>query len=380
MSLLEFSSYVPDIRNEKNLLYSVDEIVFISLVSVLCGAETWSEIHLFGTSHEDYFKKRLPTLIGIPSDDTFNRFFSLLNIDWFEEAFRLWISDICRRVPGVVAIDGKAVCRNPDSAGHGMKDRLYMVSAWAVRNGLCLGQRKVDGKSNEITAIPELIKALDLEQCIVTIDAAGCQKAIAETIINAGGDYILCVKDNQKKLKGKILSLLSEEDRIYLPYKQSYFQENEGHGRTEYRECVCDAVCYPEHFYPGWKGIKTIAKITSVRQVGNAEPTTETRCYISSLPQDPKLLLESIRSHWQIENKLHWQLDVSFREDYTRKTDNGAVNFSLMCKMALTLLKQSKKKVGIAAKRKLCGWNEQYRDEVLEIIRIPLTEEKTIGG
>lgn len=199
LSLLEFSSYVPDIRNEKNLLYSVDEIVFISLVSVLCGAETWSEIHLFGTSHEDYFKKRLPTLIGIPSDDTFNRFFSLLNIDWFEEAFRLWISDICHRVPGVVAIDGKAVCRNPDSAGHGMKDRLYMVSAWAVRNGLCLGQRKVDGKSNEITAIPELIKTLDLEQCIVTIDAAGCQKAIAETIINAGGGLYIMRQGQSEK-------------------------------------------------------------------------------------------------------------------------------------------------------------------------------------
>ena len=331
---------------------------------------------MFGTTHKDYFKKRLSGLTGIPSDDTFNHFFSLLDIAWFEEAFRIWISDICCRVPGVVAIDGKAVCRNPASTGHSMKDRLYMVSAWAVRNGLCLGQRKVDGKSNEITAIPELIKALDLEQCIVTIDAAGCQKEIAKTIVNAGADYILCVKDNQKKLKDKILSLLSDDSRMYLPDKQRYFQEDEGHGRKEYRECVCDVAFYPEHFYPGWKGIKTIAKITSVRQVGNAEPTTETRCYISSLPQDPKLLLESIRSHWQVENNLHWQLDVSFREDYTRKIENGAVNFSLMCKMALILLKQSDKKLGIAGKRKVCGWDEEYRDEVLGITKIPLVEGK----
>lgn len=375
MNLQEFSSYVPDTRNEKNLVYRVEEIVFIAMVSVLCGAETWSEIELFGTSHESYFKKRLPDLSGIPCEDTFNRFFSLLDIGWFEEAFRIWVNDICSQIPGVVAIDGKAVCRNPHSGGHGMKDRLYMVSAWAVRNGLCLGQQKVDGKSNEIVAIPELVKALDLEQCIVTIDAVGCQKKIAETRIDAGADYILCVKDNQKNLKAKILSLLSEDGRIYLPCKQSYSQQNEGHGRKEYRECVCDQAFHPEDFYPGWKGIKTIATITCVRQVGKAEPTTETRCYISSLPKDPKLILESVRSHWQVENNLHWQLDVSFREDYTRKTENGAVNFSLMCKMALTLLKQSKKKLGIAGKRKLCGWDENYRDEILGIQRIIPPEE-----
>ena len=377
MNLQEFSSYVPDVRNEKNQVYTVEEIVFIAMVSVLCGAETWNEIEIFGNSHEEYFKNRLPHLSGIPSEDTFNRFFTLLDIEWFEEIFRLWINDICSQLPGVVAIDGKAVCPTSHSKGHGMKDRLYMVSAWAVRNGLCLGQQKVDGKSNEITAIPELIKALDLVQCIVTIDTVGCQKAITETIIDAEADYILCVKDNQKKLKAQIFSLLTEEDRIYLPYKQSYFQQNDGHGRKEYRECVCDAAFYPEHFYAGWKGIKTIAKITCVRQVGNAEPTTETRCYISSLPQDPKLILESVRSHWQVENNLHWQLDVSFREDYTRKTDNAAVNFSLMCKMALILLKQSKKKIGIAGKRKLCGWDEKYRDEILGIQRIiPPTEQK----
>lgn len=375
MSLQEFSSYVPDIRNDKNQLYTVEEIVFIAMVSVLCGAETWSEIELFGNTHEEYFKKRLPNLSGIPCEDTFNRFFSLLDIEWFEEAFRIWIRDLCRQVPGVVSIDGKAVCRNPLSSGHGMKDRLYMVSAWAVRNGLCLGQQKVDKKSNEITAIPELIKALDLKQCIVTIDAAGCQKAIAETIINAEADYLLCVKDNQKNMKAKILSLLSKDDRIYLPYKQSYSQQNHTHGRQEYRECVCDQAFYPEHFYPGWKGIKTIAKITCIRQVGKEKPTTETRCYISSLPQDPKLILESVRSHWQVENNLHWQLDVSFREDYTRKTENGAVNFSLMCKMILILLKQSKKKLGMAGKRKLCGWNEKYRDEILGIQRIIIPEE-----
>lgn len=375
MSIKELAGYIPDMRSEKNRLYKSEEFFFIAFVSVLCGAETWNEIEVFGQSNERYFKERLPGLCGIPCEDTFSRFFSLLDIEWFEEIFRIWVDDICRLVPGVVAIDGKATCRNPKSSGNGVKDRLYMVSAWAVSNGLCLGQHKVDGKSNEITAIPELIKALDLEQCIVTIDAMGCQKDITKTIIDAGADYILCVKNNQKNLKEMILTLLSDENRLYLPFKQSYVQENEGHGRKEYRECVCEAVLYPQHYYAGWIGIKTIVKITCTRQVGNKEPTTETRCYISSLPEDPKLILESVRSHWQVENNLHWQLDVSFREDDIRKTGNAAVNFSAMCKIALMMLKQSKIKLGMAGKRKLCGWDEKYRDQILGINKI-IKQEK----
>lgn len=370
MSIKDFSESVPDMRSEKNRIFKVSEIVFIAMVSVLCGAETWKEVEMFGKCNLTYFKSHLPGLSRIPSEDTFERFFQLLDITWFEESFRLRVNDICSLVPGVVAIDGKAVCANPDARRGSMKDRLYMVSAWAVANGVCLGQMKVDGKSNEITAIPELIRMLDIEGCILTIDAAGCQKNIAEVIVNSGSDYILCVKDNQKKLKSKILSFLSEEDRYYLPYKQSYFQENAGHGRHEFRECVCGVAFEPTYFYKGWKGIKTIAKITCVRQIGDKPSTTETRCYISSLPQDPKLILESVRSHWQVENNLHWQLDVSFREDYTRKTDNAAINFSGMCKIALMLLKQSKIKMGMAGKRKLCGWNEEYRDEILGIKKI----------
>lgn len=370
MSISSFSESVPDMRSEKNRVFKASEIVFIAMVSVLCGAETWKEVAMFGKCNLDYFKSRLPGLPHVPSEDTFERFFLLLDITWFEASFRLWVDDICSLVPGVIAIDGKAVCPTPAVRSGGVKDRLYMVSAWAVSNGICLGQMKVDGKSNEITAIPELIRMLDITGCIITIDAAGCQKNIAGEIISSGGDYILCVKDNQKNLKSKILSSLSEEDRYYLPYKQRYFQENTGHGRREYRECICGVAFDPTYFYKGWEGIKTIAKITCIRQVGDGPVTTETRCYISSLPQDPKLILESVRSHWQVENNLHWQLDVSFREDYTRKTDNAAINFSCMCKIALMLLKQSRIKMGMAGKRKLCGWDEKYRDQILGIKKI----------
>jgi len=370
MSIKELGEYIPDMRSDKNRVYKVEEIFFIGFVSVLCGAGTWGEVKSFGKSNYGYFHERLPDLRGIPSEDTFNRFFSLLDIEWFEEVFRLWVDDICRLVPGVVAIEGKATCKNPRSAGKGMKDRLYMVSAWSVASGICPGQRKVDGKSNEITAIPELIKALDLEGCIVTVDAIGCRKEITRTIINAHADYILCVKNNHKSLREGILSLLSDADRLYIPNKQSYVQEDRGHGGKEYRECVCDAAFYPESFYPGWEGIKTIAKITCVRQGADGKTTTETKCYISSLPADPKLILESVRSHWQVENNLHWQLDVSFREDHTRKTENATVNFSAMCKIALMMLKQSKMKLSMAGKRKLCGWDEKYRDQVMGITRI----------
>ena len=189
-----------------------------------------------------------------PSEDTFNRFFTLLDIEWFEEIFRLWINDICSPASRCRCYRWQGCMPNSPFKG-AWDERSFIYGQCMGRTQWALsGTTKVDGKSNEITAIPELIKALDLAQCIVTIDAVGCQKAITETIIDAEADYILCVKDNQKKLKAQIFSLLTEEDRIYLPYKQSYFQQNDGHGRKEYRECVCDAAFYPEHFMPVGRG------------------------------------------------------------------------------------------------------------------------------
>mgnify|MGYP000755336831 CR=1 FL=1 len=366
MNIQSLSELIPDCRSDKNRRFSADTLVFISLVSVLCGAETWGEIVYFGKSHYEYFKKRIPSLEGIPCEDTFNRFFSVLDTGWFEESFRVWVDEICERIPGVVAIDGKAVCR--DKNRRGMKSKLYMVSAWAVANGLCLGQEKVSGKSNEITAIPQLIHTLDLKGCIVTIDAAGCQKSISKAIINAQAEYILCVKDNQKKLRETIAFNLSEDTRLYLGNGKRYTQESRGHGRYELRECVTvDFSGMAECFLPGWAGVRTLAKITCTRQQNAEEPTRQTRYYISSLCNDPKLILQSVRSHWQVENNLHWQLDVSFREDYTRKTGNAAINFSTMSKVALMLLKQFNMKMGIAGKRKACGWDEKLRDEIIGI-------------
>lgn len=321
MDIMDFCEIVPDCRNDKNKIYSATELVFITTVSVLCGSDTWNEIHYFCEGNFDYFKRRLPDLQGVPSHDTLNAFFSVLDIREFEGIFRVWINEICSRIPGVVAIDGKAVCKDPDGK-NGVKSKLYMVSAWAASNGICLGQVKVNEKSNEITAIPELLSELALEGCIVTIDSMGCQKTIAEMIISAGADYVLAVKDNQEKLKKDIEFWLSEDERLNFRYGRRYTTEETGHGRHELRECVV---------------------------------------------ADPKLVMETVRTHWQVENNLHWMLDVAFREDYTRKTDNAAINLSLINKVVLTMLKQTKRKEGIASRRKFCGWDENFRDEVLGI-------------
>ena len=367
MSILEFCNSVPDCRNEKNRLYTASELVFITLVSVLCGSDTWGDVELFCRSQFDYFKKRLPNLKGVPSHDTLNRFFSVLDTSWFESAFRSWVADLCDGISGVVAIDGKAVCRNPESKSNSVKNRLYMVSAWASENGICLGQEKVDSKSNEITALPKLIEALDLEGCIVTIDAIGCQKSIAKAIRKAGADYLLCAKKNQKNLRNIVAALVMEEHKKDGMCKWCE-QEDEGHGRKEWRECVCvDFERLVPYFLEGWTDLRTLARVTEKRRLTDGTVTEDTRYYITSLPEDPKLILKASRRHWSVENELHWRMDVAFREDYSRKKDNAAINFSAICKIALMKLKECKLKVGLASKRKMCGWDERTRDMVLGI-------------
>jgi len=368
MDILTFSKSVPDCRDEKNRLYDASELVFISLAAVLCGSDTWNEVEEFCEYNFKYFKERLPNLRGVPSHDTLNRFFSVLDPSWFEKAFRDWVNDICERVSGVVAIDGKAVCRNPSDTSNSLKNRLYMVSAWSEANGICLGQEKVGVKSNEITAIPKLIEALDLKGCVVTIDAIGCQKSIAEAIVEAGADYVLCAKKNQKHLRNLVAFNVSEDKKDIEGYCKWCEQSNEGHGRREWRECVCcDFERLTKFFLKGWRGVRTLARVTAKRQVGEGPVSEETRYYITSLPSDPELILKSVRSHWSIENQLHWRMDVAFREDFTRKTNNAAVNFSALGKMALMMLKAWDKKVGIASKRKFCSWDEDSRDKVLGI-------------
>lgn len=371
MDIISFSKHIVDHRMDRNKVHSVESIVYIAIAAVICGAESWNEIEMFGRSKQEYFRSRIPSFNGVPSHDTFNRFFSSIDIDYFERQFRYWVRQVCGKYKGVVAIDGKTIRGASKRSKSGFN--LHIVSAFAAANGISLGQVKVDDKSNEIPAIPELIEALDLKQCIITIDAMGCQKEIATKIIEGQADYILCVKGNQETMHNQLIEQFTQGDELLakgrdLPLNRwsFYRTEEKAHGMLEVRECTVYSNGMLDKIYEKWTGLRSIARIVSIRTDPKTKKVTvEKRYYISSLGLDAKLIADSVRTHWSIENNLHWQLDVSFNEDKGRKNDNGAQNFSLMCKMAMAILKQDDKKASMVAKRKSAGWDERYLDKLL---------------
>lgn len=383
MSLISLCKQLEDPRIDRNKEHSLEVIVYIALCAVICGSESWNEIERFGICKFDFFKRRFPDLVKIPSHDTFNRFFSLLKPGYFELIFRDWVSELCGKYEGVVAIDGKMLrgaskCSKDNPFGKkGFK--LHMVSAWAVSNGISMGQVKVDDKSNEITAIPSLIKSLDLQDCIVTIDAIACQTDIAEVIIENNADYILALKANQKNRLMDVERWLDEMDGVdidrpvYRSHYGKYVTEEVSHGRIETRECLVysPGKIMESMLKDKFEGVKSIVRISTERLgVATKKLSVEKRYYITSLGLKPKEISEAIRSHWDIENRLHWQLDVSFREDAGRKVGNAAQNFSLINKMALYIIKQDETKGSVAAKRKNAGWNDEYLFKLLNKIKI----------
>lgn len=376
MSLISLCKQIEDPRIDRNKEHTLEVIVYIALSAVICGAESWNEIEHFGNSKFDFFKRRFPCLKKIPSHDTFNRFFSILPPTHFELVFRNWVLELCGKYEGVVAIDGKTVrgaskCDKEYPTGRkGFK--LHMVSAWAVSNGISLGQFKTDEKSNEITAIPHLIRSLDLEGCIITIDAIACQSDIAETIIERNADYILAVKGNQKKTLSNISRWIDEidgQDASYGGHYARHTTEEVAHGRIETRECL---VFHFGKTMEGmlknkFKGVRSIVRIKTERLVmATRKVSVEKRYYITSLGLDAAKISNAIRSHWSIENCLHWQLDVSFGEDAGRKVGNAAQNFSLINKMALHIIKTDEMKASVKTKRKNAGWNEEYLKRLME--------------
>lgn len=373
MDLLEFSRQIDDYRFERQKIHSVESILFIALSAVLCGAESWYEIQEFGKNKEDFFRKHLSSFNGVPSHDTFNRFFSSLDPVYFERQFRFWVSKLCEKYEGLVPIDGKTIHSSDKYASGKKKFKLHMVSAWAADNGISLGQVKVSDKSNEIKAIPRLIRALSLEGCIVSIDAMGCQKKIAKAIIEKKADYLLCVKENQPHLMEDIKEHFehtlrrrpAEELTGYMRY-DFYRTEEQTHGRKEVRECLVYNNGALDGCYKDWKGLRTFVQIKTERtEMKTGKTSTHTRYYITSLPMDARKIAQAIRGHWSIENNLHWQLDVSFNEDQTRKRNKAAQNFSVICKMVMAILKKDKKKLSIKAKRKAAGWSEEYLKQLI---------------
>ena len=362
-SLHDYFSQLPDPRIHRNKKHLLIDIIVLSVIAVLCGAESWNSIEMFGNSKKEFLTKILKLPHGIPSHDTINRVFSLINPGKFEQLFVQWAQSLRdTNITGeVIAVDGKTMRGSKDS--YHEKSAIHIVSAWANSNQLVLGQVKTDEKSNEITAIPELLDMLDIEECIVTIDAMGTQKKIAETIIDKQADYIFALKGNQGYLKEDV-------QNTFIRQQPDSTDEtvDKGHGRLETRKCeVINKLDFLDE-KEQWTGLKSLARITAKRET-NGKETSEIRLYISSVEADAKSFNSFIRQHWGVENSLHWTLDVTFREDAQRKRNGHAANnFALVGKIALNLLKtEDSKNISVKSKRLLAAWDNEFLLKVLRI-------------
>lgn len=375
-NFLDHFEVIEDPRLERNQLYTVAEILLVTLLAVICGAEGWVDVENYGKSKIKYLRCYLPYESGVPSDDTVRRFFRAINPDHFKLIFSQWVQCIANIVNAkVIAIDGKSNRRTFDGDGN----MLHMVSAFATEARVVLAQEKVADKSNEITAIPLLLDLFDVKGHIVTIDAMGCQHAIANKIVDKGGDYIFSLKGNQGSL--------SEDVELFLntPCTQNtcltLTDYDKGHGRLETRVCfVSNDVEWLCKEHKNWKTIQSIIRIDSTREVtirGAKKITQETRYHISSLKNTtPQVALQAIRDHWGVENTLHWILDMSFNEDYSRiRKENAPQVMAMLRHMALNILQQGKlqqkkhKRQSIKGLRKMCAWDDDTLSELVSKYR-----------
>jgi len=369
-SIHEHFGGLTDPRIDRCKRHQLLDILVIAICAVICGADDWVEIETFGNRKLTWFKAFLDLPHGIPSHDTFGRVFARLDPAQFQACFLRWIQALAELLPAeVVAVDGKELRRSVDGAAG--KPAICLVSAWASDQHLVLGQVKVNEKSNEITAIPDLLNVLSLQGAIVTIDAVGCQTAIAQDVIEKGANYVLALKENQPNLMADVALLFDDVHRSCLGASQAKQAQRieKGHGRLESRMCttIADpAVLAPLRRSEEWAGLQSLIEIRAQRQVGG-DRTTKVRYYLSSLDGDADQALRVTRTHWSIENSMNWVLDVAFREDDSRvRIDFGPENLGILRRIALNVLKQeSSLKVGVKAKRKAAGWDEAYLRRVL---------------
>lgn len=362
IAVFEHFRELSDPRVERTKKHLLLDIVLLSICAVIGGAEGWSDIEEFGKQKKGWLKRFLKLPNGIPSHDTISRVFRILKPTEFQECFLSWTRTLQEKL-GLkhVVIDGKTLRRSHNRAT--MKDALHLVNAWSTENRLVLGQQAVDGKSNEITAIPELLKLLDLKGAIVSIDAMGCQKSIAKEIIDAEADYVFSVKDNQPKLHAALydhfLEVHENEDFAGAGVRR-YTTREKAHGRDVERQYYVASVPESwEEILAAWPGIKSIGMVITLSEREGKE-TSGVRYYIGSLPPRVKRFAQTVRGHWEIENSLHWVLDVSFDEDQSRiRKDHGPENFALLRRLAASLLKQDASTGSVRQKRKRAGWNNE---------------------
>jgi len=369
---------VEDHRLDRAKKHSLPDILFLSLCAVICGCESFNDIEDFGHAKHDWLKRHIELANGIPSHDTINRVFQILAPRTFQECLIRWTEGVRKRIPGeVVAMDGKAQRR-----AHNKNENLqYIVNAWAAENRLLLGQYKVSEKSNEITAIPELLRILELSGCIITCDAMGCQKTIAREIIEADADYVLALKANHEtaheEISGYLQDLVEEKQKPRerpetMPEAakllKSHSVTEKGHGRTTtWHYHQSDRIEWFED-REEWEGLKSIGMVETITRT-KGEEKRETRYYLSSLPLGVETFAKAVRSHWGVENQCHWVLDVIYREDESRaRTGHNAENLCTTRALALNLTRlETTNKRGIKGRVKRAGWDNTYLEKILRI-------------
>ena len=366
--LLRAFSTLPDPRKSRNQIYPLIDIVAVAIIGILCSANDWVSLVKWANAYVTWFQSVGLCFHGVPSHDTVGRFFRLVDPKAFESCFAQWMQSVTEKIQGVVAIDGKTIC-NSEDAFTGSK-AAHIVTAFAAENDIILGQLKTEEKSNEITAIPKLLDTLALKGCIVTIDAMGCQTAIAEKIIERKGDYVLGLKGNQGTLHSEAVNFFNQAMTL-KPEESgcSYAKTIEkGHGRIEEREVWAISEIDWLESAKIWSGLKTLICVRSTRHY-KGKSSTEERYYISSLLSSAERMGQIIRSHWGIEVKLHWHLDVNFNEDKSKiRAGNGAENFSLLKRCVLNLIKADKtEKASVSLKRRMAGWDPAYRLKLLGV-------------